>query len=67
MEYKKMGLKPQRTSNVVALLQQMQRHVTVTQCHSNFTLSGSSYILADATRGLGVNTFNMKKNDILLR
>lgn len=25
------------------------------------TLSGSSYILADATRGLGVNTFNMKK------
>jgi Zn-dependent metalloprotease len=25
------------------------------------TLSGSSYILADATRGLGINTFNMKK------
>jgi hypothetical protein len=29
--------------------------------HSNY-LSGSSYILADATRGLGINTFNMKKN-----
>ena len=25
------------------------------------TLSGSSYILADATRGLGINTYNMKK------
>ena len=25
------------------------------------TLSGTSYILADATRGLGINTFNMKK------
>jgi Zn-dependent metalloprotease/chitodextrinase len=25
------------------------------------TLSGSSYILSDATRGLGVNTYNMKK------
>ena len=28
------------------------------------TLSGSSYILADATRGLGVNTFNMKKGTV---
>lgn len=25
------------------------------------TLSGASYILADATRGLGINTYNMKK------
>jgi bacillolysin len=25
------------------------------------TLSGTSYILADATRGLGINTYNMKK------
>jgi hypothetical protein len=33
--------------------------------HSNYTLSGSSYILADATRGLGVK-LNMKKDAILL-